>query len=269
MTNELFLKAPSLGFVCFDKLSGILSSWKMPRIKQLFVFVCFVLVQTVLSANILMSAEYGAGSHYIALGNMGEELVRRGHNVSFLLGAAFEFRRDQEPWSNIFNFEVLQHAHPHAEIIAGFTDFATLLHKTSYEQIWGYEKFIEGNYVDDCGSFFADGDLVRRLKDAKYDVIVFDTIWFCGALIAQELGIPSVGVVAGDGVQQAFPYAGIPINPAYMPIMTTGFSNRMSFKERLINTYYVWMIHYGRGTPFIPARQFGRIKGVQIYVFFK
>ena len=212
------------------------------------------------SANILLSAEYGAGSHFLLFAKMGEELVRRGHNVTFLIGAAYAHRAMQKPYSDLFAFEIVLHARPHSDIVGAFRKFGSLFSWSFFSQIGGYEDAIRDVYVDDCRKMFADERMMSTLRWAKYDVIVFDVIWMCGALVAQNFSIPSVAVVAGLALQTPFPYAGIPIEPAYMPIVSTGFSNRMSFIERLINSYFVWMVHYGRGTPFYSGRQFGVIK---------
>lgn len=224
------------------------------------LFSAFVFVDVVQPANVLLSAEYGAGSHFLLFAKMGEELVKRGHNVTFLIGQAYAYRIHQAPYKELFNFEIIQHARPQSEVIGAFKKFGTLYSQSFISQISGYKDAIHDVYLDDCRKVFADDAVMSTLANAKYDIVVFDVIWMCGALIAQKLTIPSVAVVAGLALQTAFPYAGIPINPAYMPIVSSGFSNHMSFFQRLVNVYLVWMVHYGQGTPFYTGKHFSVIK---------
>nr|XP_054751398.1 UDP-glucuronosyltransferase 2B15-like [Lytechinus pictus] len=223
-------------------------------------FFVIVFVDVVQPANVLLSAEYGAGSHFLLFAKMGEELVNRGHNVTFLIGQAYAYRIHQAPYKDLFNFVIIDHARPHSEVFGAFKKFGGLYSHSSIAQVFSYEDAIRDVYLDDCRKVLADDALTSTLAHSNYDIVVFDVIWMCGALIAQKLTIPSVAVVAGLAMQTAYPYAGIPINPAYMPIVSTGFSNHMNFFERLVNLFMVWMVHYGQGTPYYTGKHFSPIK---------
>ena len=57
-----------------------------PRVRHILVAVGLLLaLSNVESANILLSGSFGDGSHYFTMVAVRKSLVKRGHNVTFLI----------------------------------------------------------------------------------------------------------------------------------------------------------------------------------------
>lgn len=84
-----------------------------------------------------------------------------------------------------------------------------------------------------CEGALNSTELIEELKD--FDLIVNDGLTFCGALLSDRLGIPRVDILAVPlNSPYSFNYM-IPMPVSYVPQLFTGFSDKMTFVERVIN----------------------------------
>ncbi|KAL2078311.1 hypothetical protein ACEWY4_025996 [Coilia grayii] len=109
---------------------------------------------------------------------------------------------------------------------------------------------------------FEDGELMQRLRETRYDVVLMDPGLPAGVLVAHELQLPTVfnvrWITSGEG---HFVVAPCPIS--YVPTSGSNVSDNMTFAERLKNALhyllnicidrYVVSPHYDR----IVAKYFG------------
>ena len=82
------------------------------------VVITTTCTRTAHAAHILMSALYGEGSHFLVASAIGQSLVDRGHDVTFLIGEAYADLASDPAYAN-FSFEVFQHSVPNDEIRYG------------------------------------------------------------------------------------------------------------------------------------------------------
>lgn len=84
-------------------------------------------------------------------------------------------------------------------------------------------------------SYFLSSDLLERVKGA--DLLLADGTFICGAILAEYFSIPRVDVAMWSFCDPMFSYLyNIPNPVSYVPQMDTGFSSKMTFLQRTLNT---------------------------------
>lgn len=85
-----------------------------------------------------------------------------------------------------------------------------------------------------CEAAVNSTELLEELKG--FDLIVYDSLAYCGTLIGEYLGIPKVEVI--PTAPNAGPFGlihMIPMPVSYVPQPLTGFTDKMTFMERVMN----------------------------------
>ncbi|KAM9366678.1 UDP-glucuronosyltransferase 2C1-like [Symphorus nematophorus] len=93
---------------------------------------------------------------------------------------------------------------------------------------------------------FKDKDLMNRLKETKYDLVLTDPAWGAGIMLAHALELPLVynvrWITSGEG------HLAIAPSPlSYIPLTGSGLSDKMTFIERVKNFlfYIIWQAQDG------------------------
>lgn len=85
-----------------------------------------------------------------------------------------------------------------------------------------------------CEAVLNSTQLLQELKG--FDLMVFDGLLaICGALVAERLDIPRVETFAAAPTVALAANRMIPLPVSYVPQLVTGFSDKMTFMERVIN----------------------------------
>ncbi|KAG8548847.1 hypothetical protein GDO81_023804 [Engystomops pustulosus] len=78
-------------------------------------------------------------------------------------------------------------------------------------------------------------DILDFLKQENYDIAIVDPFNPCHLLIVEKLGIPYIAFFPGPF---SYPLGfWLPSPPSYVPMYVSGFTDRMNFLERVINTF--------------------------------
>ncbi|XP_030018396.1 UDP-glucuronosyltransferase 2C1-like isoform X4 [Sphaeramia orbicularis] len=94
-------------------------------------------------------------------------------------------------------------------------------------------------------AMFDDQELLRKLKDSNFDLVLTDPCWGHGIILAKYLNLPLVynvrWLIAGEA---HFSLAPSPVS--YIPITGTGYTDKMTFLQRVKNmmVYLITKIHY-------------------------
>ncbi|XP_036621504.1 UDP-glucuronosyltransferase 2B17-like isoform X4 [Trichosurus vulpecula] len=184
-------------------------------------------------------------SHWINLKAILDELVQKGHEVTVLTPSATVF---VDPGSSSgFHAEVFPVEKNQEDLASFFENFIRL---------WIYEwrKHSALEYAADmqelfwmgsrlvkhlCESAVLNKDLMKTLKDAKYEVVIGDGICPCAELIAEILGIPfvySMRFSMGNTLEKYC--GGLPFPPSYVPVPMTELIDKMTFMERVKNMLF-------------------------------
>ncbi|XP_037614274.1 UDP-glucuronosyltransferase 2A1-like [Sebastes umbrosus] len=91
-------------------------------------------------------------------------------------------------------------------------------------------------------NMFKDKDLMDRLKESNYDLVLTDPAWGAGILLAHALKLPLVynarWITSGEGHMALAP---TPIS--YIPMTGSGLTDKMTFTERVKNLIFSLIWH--------------------------
>ena len=84
-----------------------------------------------------------------------------------------------------------------------------------------------------CEAALNSTEILTELKG--FDLIIHDGLSFCAALIGEHLDIPRVEIIPAPPNSPAGFMHMIPMPISYVPQLLTGFTDKMTFMERVIN----------------------------------
>ncbi|XP_071991045.1 UDP-glucuronosyltransferase 3A1-like [Engystomops pustulosus] len=96
-------------------------------------------------------------------------------------------------------------------------------------------------YAKHCRLYMNQTDILDFLKQENYDIAIVDPFNPCHFLVVEKLGIPYIAFSPGSFSN--FLAVGVPSPPSYVPMFLSGFTDRMSFLERVKNTF-MYLVFY-------------------------
>ncbi|NP_001106093.1 UDP-glucuronosyltransferase 1-9 precursor [Papio anubis] len=175
------------------------------------------------------------GSHWFSMRSVVEKLILRGHEVvvvipkvSWQLGRSLNCT--VKTYSTSYTLEVLDRefkAFAQAQWKAQVQSIFSLL-MSSYNDIFDL-------FFSNCRSLFKDKKLVEYLKESSFDAVFLDPFDTCGLIVAKYLSLPSVVFARGIFCHYLEEGAQCPAPLSYVPRILLGFSDAMTFKERVRN----------------------------------
>ncbi|XP_051235702.1 UDP-glucuronosyltransferase 2C1-like isoform X1 [Dicentrarchus labrax] len=174
------------------------------------------------------------GSHWINMDILLHALHSRGHNITILRSSKSWYIKDKSSYYDTFTVEVERSLDQKfiTEIISKVIEFENFLHVT----IGMFSTFVEahtsiGEFVS---AMLGDQELMRNLKHSKFDLVLTDPCWGGGVILAKYLNLPLVynvrWLLGGEG------HLAIAPSPlSYIPMTGSGYTNKMTFFQRVIN----------------------------------
>ncbi|XP_077983341.1 UDP-glucuronosyltransferase 2B15-like [Glandiceps talaboti] len=166
------------------------------------------------------------------MSKIGEYLANAGHNVTLLVAENANDLKKTPQAEKLFTLEKYYSAMDEELFNKVNSLFVSKALKGEFE-IKDTAIFTK-KQGDDCKLLLENEILFQRLDTAKFDIIVANNIVFCHALIAQKLSVPFVSLSTNrpftsmDGY-----YSNMPTPLSYVPVMISGFSDRMDFMQRV------------------------------------
>ncbi|XP_052055290.1 UDP-glucuronosyltransferase 2B7-like isoform X1 [Apodemus sylvaticus] len=181
-------------------------------------------------------------SHWMNLKIILDELVQRGHEVTVLRPSTSIFHDPQK--ASGFIYETFPSASNSDEVEKFVTQWVNMwtydVPKGSCLRYYPALNIMFGQFsnlwLKLCREAVSNKQLMAKLKEYKFDVVLSDAIGPCSELIAELLELPFVYSLRfgnGYGIEkfsggQLFP-------PSYVPIILSGLSGQMTFMERVQN----------------------------------
>ncbi|XP_042371261.1 UDP-glucuronosyltransferase 2A2-like [Plectropomus leopardus] len=216
------------------------------------------LVSIISLLAVIISAAYGGkvlvfphdGSHWVNMRVLVEELHTRGHTVTVIRAADSWYIREASPHYNTVTVDVAG---------GGNEDFFRLFVsevikiKRSKGSAWARfaldmelkEKFFElhKKVCEVIVHIFENEELMKFLRDAKYDVVLTDPANGGGVMLAHYLGLPLV-FNARWTVHGEAHFAVAPSPLSYVPLPPSELTDQMTFYERVKNiVFYTMRMH--------------------------
>ncbi|XP_049938135.1 UDP-glucosyltransferase 2-like isoform X1 [Schistocerca serialis cubense] len=199
-----------------------------------FVLGLLFAVHGTLSSRILFIQTSPSVSHAFPINKVIESLLRRGHHVTHISADLLE--------TNHANYSTVSTRESYKFVedfnISTMADTWPMLLAEAYHE--------EG--ITMCHLQFNLPQMKEWLKkDEKFDLVVTERLPFqCYYGLVHRAGRPPlVGIVTLPAMMPSHYTIGNPTNPAYLPDVFVGLPDRMTFWQRLYNTYhYLRFMHY-------------------------
>ncbi|NXA13556.1 UD16 glucuronosyltransferase, partial [Sapayoa aenigma] len=198
-----------------------------------------------LLASSLIPAEGGKilvvpqdGSHWLSMRPVVEKLQQKGHEVVVVVPSTSLQMTSKQPQ----NYTVKVYPVPYPEenlgkmlkslVDAHFTEQSVL-----NVVIASYQSILETTLVffTNCQSLLHNQELLRYLRDTKFDVVFTDPILMCGPIVAEYLSVPSVYFLRGFPCGMDSAATQCPNPPSYIPRFFLYNSDSMTFAQRVKN----------------------------------
>ncbi|XP_069321921.1 UDP-glucuronosyltransferase 1A7-like [Eulemur rufifrons] len=196
--------------------------------------VCLLLTPGLAQAGKLLVVPMD-GSHWFTMRLVVEKLIQKGHelvvvvpDVSWHLGQSMNFT--VKTYKTSHTLEDLNHH---------FIIFSNVHWKTRMHSLvplsWRSSMSVFDLYFSRCRSLFNDKKLVEYLKESSFDAVFLDPFDLCGLIVAKYFSLPSVVFSRGVFCHYLEEAVQCPAPLSYVPRMLLGYSDAMTFKERVRN----------------------------------
>ncbi|XP_060547742.1 UDP-glucuronosyltransferase 2A2-like isoform X2 [Pantherophis guttatus] len=211
------------------------------------LMVQVTLVENVLCGHVLIWPT--DASHWLNIKIIIQELINRDHHVSILVPTTSLFITSGDIAAA--NFEVYSVPFTKEEFNFLIMDMIKLWWDNKPSITTFYRFYLElGKLMEKvnklnrqmCEAVLSNQELMSKLKNAKYDVLLSDPVMQCGDLIAVKLNIPFLYTLRFSPASTVERHCGkMPAPPSYVPAALSGFTDKLSFGERIKNimSYYI------------------------------
>ncbi|XP_026169979.1 UDP-glucuronosyltransferase 1-1-like isoform X1 [Mastacembelus armatus] len=178
------------------------------------------------------------GSHWIGIKAMAQEMGRRGHGVTVVM-PEITMRMGPGKHYNTVTYPVPYDKDYVDSFLASRKDVMKKSAKNFLENISSHFSQIKksiGFIYTTAESLLFNDSLISHLAQQRFDAVLTDPVVPTGSLIARKLGIPTINLLRGIPCSLDMQSAGCPSPPSYVPRFFTGYTDKMSFKERAVNT---------------------------------
>ncbi|XP_062946389.1 UDP-glucuronosyltransferase 1A10 isoform X2 [Cynocephalus volans] len=175
------------------------------------------------------------GSHWFTMRSVVEKLMDRGHEVVIVMpGVSWHLGKlsnwTVKMYSTSYTLEDLDHK---------FMVSANDQWKTPAQRVFSVLMSSASSFMElfhsHCRSLFNDRKLIEYLKESSFDAIFLDPFDMCGLIVAKYFSLPSVVFTRAIFCYYLEEGAQSPSPLSYVPRLFSGFSDVMTFKERVQN----------------------------------
>ncbi|XP_026179820.1 UDP-glucuronosyltransferase 1-1-like [Mastacembelus armatus] len=178
------------------------------------------------------------GSHWIGIKAMAQEMGRRGHGVTVVM-PEITMRMGPGKHYNTVTYPLPYDKDYVDSLLASHKDVMKKSAKNFLEKISSHFSQINkstGLIHTTAESLLFNDSLISHLAQQRFDAVLTDPVVPTGSLIARQLGIPTINLLRGIPCTLDTQSSGCPSPPSYVPRFFTGYTDKMSFKERAVNT---------------------------------
>ncbi|KAK7909481.1 hypothetical protein WMY93_014165 [Mugilogobius chulae] len=187
----------------------------------------------------------GEFSHWLNMKSLIQELRTRNHSISILTPSGTpSVKYNDTELQKQFEFIIFKVSFTAADYKGFLDDF---MHFSMYEShkasVWTKARLIyawlgRSNTITKqyCEGMIENTELMSQLRDAKFDLVLWDPMSPCGDLVAQLLDVPIVASLRftfGAVIERHCGHA--PLPPSYVPSSPLPYSDVMTFRERVIS----------------------------------
>ncbi|XP_039651700.1 UDP-glucuronosyltransferase 2A1-like isoform X1 [Perca fluviatilis] len=181
------------------------------------------------------------GSHWINMDILLQALHSKGHNVTIVRSSKSWYIKEKSSHYNTYTVQVERSLDQKfiTEIISkaiAFERGALPLTSFLYMTFGMFGTFVDAHaaVAEYASAMLDDQELMRNMKDSRFDLVLADPCWGGGVILAKYLNLPLVynvrWVIAGEGHLDIAPS---PLS--YIPITGSGSTDKITFFQRVKN----------------------------------
>lgn len=186
------------------------------------------------------------GSHWVNMDILLQALHSRGHTITIVRSSKSWYIKEKSSYYNSLTVQTERSLNQKflTEILFQAIEFergALPLANFLYNTVGMIGKFLEAQSVlnEFLSAILSDQELMTKLKDSKFDLVLTDPCWGGGVIMAKSLNLPLVYNVRWMiAVEGHLTIAPSPIS--YIPITGSGYTDKMTFFQRVKNM--MWYI---------------------------
>ena len=221
-------------------LNNVVSTSAMQLLFIILSGILSLMMSGVHSSNILMLPAVGEGSHFSVMKHIADELISRGHNITMLVSDIYQERYASENNLNVAFFKSTFTQEDFSDFASGMTNAGL----GGYYYSWLIEQ-VSSNYmnseVSTCEMLLGDKRLMSTLRNSNLDLGIVDMLAPCPVMqyLKEHQGLPFVALAASPTRPSSVLLdTRSTVNPSYIPELTSGLSDRMSFFDRLYSSIF-------------------------------
>ncbi|XP_078581715.1 UDP-glucuronosyltransferase 2C1-like [Branchiostoma floridae x Branchiostoma japonicum] len=204
---------------------------------HLLLAVAAIFSQGAQAADILV-ATMTFGSPWLDVAKIAEALASRGHVVT-VVAPASEKTDLMRKWPSL-RYELF--GDPEKPPIMK-SNLKTVPQTFAFSSLTWLEFLALGNrmtsgLLENCEGMLSDSRLMTRLKNSHYDVVLTYPGTSCGSIVAQYLDLPLVCTLRSMPTGLDIRATGVPNPVSYIPTVTSGLTDKMTFLQRVKNTLF-------------------------------
>lgn len=215
------------------------------HLKLWCVTLCYVAAMPIVhTANIAFMSGYGEGSHFMVQAVIGDELARRGHNVTGLISEAYAYKLKTpmyESFSPRLNFKAYEHA-------TSANDIRNVYHQLTDWVIEGeflknvimeflFTLKIPTNVlIEDCDFLLGNDSFMDMFRSLDLDLVIADSYYPCTVFLAEAVQAQYVSFCPTNLNPHFAHIQGTTLLPSIYPSGESYLSQRMNFIQRFHNS---------------------------------
>ncbi|XP_077169521.1 UDP-glucuronosyltransferase 1A1-like isoform X2 [Paroedura picta] len=177
------------------------------------------------------------GSHWLSMQSVLDQLKQKGHETVVI---APEVSLHIKPSDEVYTMKTYAVPFSKEELEGQFREamngmFEELPFLVRFVKKYNRLKNTSALLFSTCTSLLYNQELMKYLKQSKFDAIFTDPMIPCGQIVAEHLGIPSVFFLRGIPCGLDTEALRCPSPPSYVPRPLTTYTDRMTFAERVKN----------------------------------
>ena len=218
----------------------------MAPVITLIITILINLIPIAKSDNYLVMFPPETGSQTVVIASAATAMLERNHSVTLLAAEDFAENVKKCMHSDKYIMETFKSSVTVERFTALQKKAAGLaLQGRNFEYLQVVSTELSVLLNENCEDLFNDQQLIERLEGQKFDLVFLHTGMACAVLLSQHLEVPFVSILTAIPPTMMLRIFGNPVNPSYTPEFVTGFSNRMTFLQRVKNTIFSgiqWMM---------------------------
>ncbi|XP_063312924.1 UDP-glucuronosyltransferase 3A1-like [Pelobates fuscus] len=206
----------------------------MAACRKSIIFVFFIQQFLLLHGAKILTMCFMGGSHYLLMDEVSRILHRNGHEVRMFLQMGEGLLPDEQQQSSPYPITTWS---LDEDYLKQLNDF----HKKHIQEffagrsgIQNYLKFME-QLSYQCKLSLNQLNIMKSLRDEKFDIALIDAFNPCTFLISEKLGLPYIAFF--PGIFANAPQVGLPTPLSFVPLYQSQLSDRMDFFQRIKNIF--------------------------------